>query len=150
MTETGRAAGGPTQRLAHLGVTLGLSVGVYGASLAAVTWLQSRQASRATAEAAPAATLLAALSAHDDALAPSLGAGTAKLDVLLDGYRAEEGTLAALEARLRQLGATVGAVAGAVPAPLPARAALPQVAGVSAAAAGAPATHATTGASGAP
>ena len=133
------------RRPLHLAVALGVSAGVYAASLAGVTTLEAGQEAALAADRAPAADALATLRAHNDRLAAQVEAAAAAFDAAAGGYRRIASGLDRLDRHLAKLGATVARIEGAAVA-LPARAPLPSVSRASVSVA--PAVHATTGASG--
>ncbi len=135
------------RRPLHLAVTLGVSAGVYAASLAAVTSFQTGQDALAAASAAPAEAALAALRDANDRLARGVDAASAAFEAAGTGYRRVAAGLAGTDARLGKLAASVSSIEGAA-VRLPASAPLPAVASVRYVAA--PVVNATTGASGAP
>lgn len=134
------------RRPLHLAVTLGVSAGVYAASLAAVTTLQAGQDAAAAANAAPAEAALAAVQAANDRLADGLDAASSAFDRAGTGYRRVAAGLARTDARLGTLAASVASIEGAA-VKLPASVPLPAVGSVRVVAA--PIVNATTGASGA-
>ncbi|HEX4898328.1 MAG TPA: hypothetical protein VFV53_08245 [Candidatus Limnocylindrales bacterium] len=131
---------------AHLGVILGLSTGAYALTLAAVTGLQSSAEAATRMERAPTITAIDTMAADHDRL-------TARLDAARAAYEAAAGVygdaglqVADLGARLDALVAAVGEVSGTASS-LPSSVQLPPIAR-SVAKVAAPATQATTGASG--
>jgi len=131
---------------AHLGVILGLSAGAYALTLAAVTGLQSSAESATRLERAPTIAAIDAMAAGHDRL-------TARLDTARAAYEAAAGAygdaglqVADLESRLNALAAAVSEVSGTASS-LPSGVRLPPVAR-SVTTAAAPASQATTGASG--
>lgn len=136
------------RRPIHLAVALGLTTGLYAASLAAVTGLQAASDRATHADRAPAETSIAALVGANDRLANGIDAGVAGVDLAAGGYTSLIGQIGALEQRLQALGAAVGQVRGGVGS-LPGRMALPSIGGSTIRSA-APATQATTSASGKP
>lgn len=139
-----------TRRPVHLAVMTGAAAGLYAASLAGVTALQSGTDARLAAAREPIAAAVAEQRAQHDRLeaavdlaAESYAGAARRYDLLLE-------TLAGHEAGLADLGSAVGAAEGsAASLAVPARPALPPVrssAGTRAVVR--PATNATTGASG--
>ena len=132
----------------HVGVVLGLSAGVYAVSLAGVTALQSSSEQTLAAAQAPTVAALQVVAAgHDDLERRLADSGSAYQAAAADYQRAGD-ALGALESELDSLGMAVGKVTGVTSA-LPDRVALPSLPRVPVAA-GAPAVHATTTASGQP
>ena len=130
----------------HLAVALGVSAGVYAASLATVTALQADQEAALAAERAPAARAIASLRAHNDRLDAGVAAAGSAFGVAADGYQRVAASLDGLDGRLRRLAATVARIEGAAVA-LPARAPMPTLR-TAVRVVAAPAVHSTTGASG--
>lgn len=135
------------RRPLHLAVTLGVSAGMYAASLAAVTSLQAGRDADAAANAAPAEAALAAVRNANDRLARGVDAASSAFEAAGAGYQSVAAGLARTDARLGKLAASVASIEGAA-VRLPASAPLPAVG--SARVVAAPAVNATTGASGAP
>jgi len=133
---------------AHLAVALGLTTGVYAASLAAVTSLQASHDRAAAAGRSPVSAAVGALGDANDRLSGGIEASVAGYEAAAAGYRALTDDLAALEEGLADLGGAVGAVRGSMAA-LPSRVALPAV-GRATSRTAAPSTQASTGASGGP
>lgn len=132
----------------HVAVAIGLTTGIYAASLAAVTALQANHDRAMAAGRAPVAAAMESLGDANDRLTRGVDASVASYEAAATGYRALTDDLAALESRLADLGGAVGAVRGSMAA-LPSRVALPSVGRV-ASRSTASRTQATTGASGAP
>ena len=131
---------------AHLGVILGLSAGAYALTLAAVTGLQSSAEAATRMERAPTIASIDAMAAGHDRL-------TARLDAARAAYEAAAGVygdaglqVADLGARLDALAAAVSEVSGTASS-LPSSVRLPPISR-SVAKVAAPASQATTGASG--
>lgn len=143
-TQTGRLA---RLRLpAHVGVLLGASTAAYAVTLAAVTGLQATSEADLAAERAPAVAGVQDLGARNQTVSDALTAAGQRYDKLARDYAVAGGRLTNLEAALADLATNVQAIDG-VSRTLPASVPLPKVTRVSVAA---PATSATTGASGAP
>ena len=132
---------------AHVGVLLGASTAAYAVTLAAVTGLQASTEAQQAAERGPAIAGVHALGAQDQALSDTLAAAGQRYDELARDYSLAGGRLTSLEAALADLATSVQAIDG-VSRALPASVPLPKVARVTVGSA--PATSATTGASGAP
>jgi len=130
----------------HLAVALGVSAGVYAASLAAVSGLQADQEASLAADRAPALDALASLRASNDRLAAEVDRASGAYQLAGDGYHKVVGTLEGVDAGLGRLASTVAALEG-VAVRLPASAPLPAVGSVRTVTV--PTVHATTGASGA-
>jgi hypothetical protein len=131
---------------AHLGVILGLSTGAYALTLAAVTGLQSSAEAATRMERAPTIAAIDTMAADHDRL-------TARLDAARTAYEAAAGVygdaglqVADLGVRLDALAAAVNEVSGTASS-LPSSVQLPPVSR-SVAKVAAPASQATTGASG--
>jgi hypothetical protein len=137
---------GPVRLPAHVFVMLGASTGAYAIALAAVAGLQSADEAALVAARGPVAQAVEDVSASRDALLVRLDRARAAYAAAAQSYVAAGGTLEALEGRLGALAAKVAEIDGASRA-LPTSVRLPKVAG-SIAGSRAPATHATTGASG--
>ena len=130
----------------HLGVMLGLSTCAYALSLAAVTRLQSATETRIATERAPAIAALAAVTARHDGLDRDLSAARGAYASAAASYAAAGAAFQAVEQRLGALAAIVADINGTV-ASMPTSVRMPPVSRV-VAPRSAPATHATTGASG--
>jgi hypothetical protein len=131
---------------AHLGVILGLSTGTYALTLAAVTGLQSSAEAATRMERAPTIAAIEAMAADHDRL-------TARLDAARAAYEAAAGVygdaglqIADLDDRHDALAAAVSEVSGTASS-LPSSVTLPPISR-SVARVAAPASQATTGASG--
>lgn len=155
---TPRPAGRPAtlkaapKRPLHIGTFLGLSAGTYAVALAGVTGLQVATERDVAAARQPATAQVQLLAASHDKLDATIAAAGKTYERSAAAYAKMTSRLSALETRLNGLTGTVSALSGSTAA-LPTRVniSLPAVtrsAGV--VAAPAPATHATTGASGAP
>lgn len=131
---------------AHIGVFLGLSTGAYALTLAAVTGFQSSTEATARAERAPTIAAVDAIAAVHNSLYQRLDQARAAYEATAGAYSSAGLEVASLEARLADLAAAVSEVNGTASS-LPSSVKLPRVTG-SVAAAKAPATQATTGASG--
>jgi hypothetical protein len=135
----------------HLGVLLGVSAGAYAASLAGVTFLQASSEAATAAVRAPAAAAIERMATDNDRLEQALATARERLTAAGDDYGAAAVAVSDLQARLESLAALVSDIEGeSMKLPtrisLPARASLPSA--PRAAAASAPKTVATTGASG--
>ncbi len=138
----------PSLRLpAHIGVMLGASTAAYAVTLAGVTGLQAAADAEQATEQAPAVAGLHDLTARNQALDDALTAIGQRYDDLARAYTIAGGQLTDLGTALGGLATSVQSIDG-VSRALPASAPLPKVGRVSIG--GAPATSATTGASGAP
>ena len=131
---------------AHVGVILGLSTGAYALTVAAVTGLQASAEATARAERAPTIAAIDVMTGGHDQLAARLEAARSAYEAAAGAYSTAGLQVADLEARLKALAAAVTEVSGSA-AGLPSSVRLPPVS-KSVAAAPAPATQATTGASG--
>jgi len=137
----------PARFPAHVLVMLSASTATYAIALAVVAGLQSADEAATAAAREPMAKAAQQISAgHDDLLA-ALDRARAVYGTAAQTYLGAGGSLGALEGQLDGLSTTVAAIDG-VSRSLPTTVRLPVVAG-SIAAGRAPATHATTGASGA-
>lgn len=138
----------PSLRLPmHVGVLLGASTAAYAVTLAAVTGLQAASEADLIAERAPAIAGVHDLAARNQDLGDALVVAGQRYDGLNRAYAAAGGRLTALEAALADLATSVQAIDG-VSRSLPASVPLPKITRV--VVSGAPATNATTSASGAP
>lgn len=138
----------PSLRLPmHVGVLLGASTAAYAVTLAAVTGLQASSEADLIAERAPAIAGVHDLGARNQDLGDALVLAGRRYDGLNRAYAAAGGRLTALEAALADLATSVQAIDG-VSRSLPASVPLPKITRV--VVSGAPATNATTSASGAP
>ena len=132
----------------HVAVFLGLSTAGYAVSLAGVTTLQARAEAETATQREPAIATVHALAASNTAFANALAAANGKYDAAVAAYTAAGGRLTDLQAALATLASSVATINGSA-AKLPTSIPLPKV---SRAVSGgsAPATSATTGASGVP
>ncbi len=130
----------------HVGVTLGLSTGAYALTLAAVTAFQSASEAMARTERASTVAAVDELATAHDVVAARLEAARAAYAAAAGTYGSAGLQVADLEARLQALAAAVGDVSGTAAA-LPSGVKLPPVT-KSVGSLAAPATQATTGASG--
>ncbi len=150
------------RRPLHIPIVVGISAGLYAASLAAVTGLQSAHDVATAAAAAPGADTAALLRSSHDQLDAELARARAAYTAAADHYDALTKQLAGLETRLAGLAAQADSLRSA-PLAVPGAAAIAvgqggivvhrgtaAAVGAAPAAAAAPAVHATTGASGAP
>lgn len=131
---------------AHVGVLVGLSAGAYALTLAAVAGLQSSAEMAARAEQAPSVAAIEAMVGAHDALQVQLDRARAAYETAAGAYGSVGPEVAGLEARIADLSAAVADVSGTA-ASLPSSVKLPRVSR-SVAVAPAPATQATTRASG--
>lgn len=137
------------RRPVHVAVALGVTAGIYAASLAGVTTLQAGADARLAAERAPAA-------AAADALTSSHDRAEAELARIAAGFSGEAGTyqqiaddIAGHEAELAFLGAQVAAIEGsAASLRVPTITRLPTVSSRTVSVSARPATNACTAASG--
>lgn len=128
----------------HVVLIGGASCAIYAVSLAGVNQLQSANQQALAADRAPAAQAVTALTQHTDEVQAAVSQAQAALAKTTAQYDALTKRLADLESRLSTAASDVGAASQqASLAKLPTIHAAP-------AAAAPPATHATTGASGAP
>jgi ABC-type phosphonate transport system ATPase subunit len=134
------------RRPVHLVVLLGATAGIYAVSLAGVTALQSAADRAHIDDGAPLDATTSSLSAGQDAFERDLASAARAYGDAAAGYDRLAPRLDELEISLDTLAGTVAKVSGAAKA-LPARVALPTVTHTMTTRA-APATHATTGASG--
>ncbi|HYL41667.1 MAG TPA: hypothetical protein VET90_10185 [Candidatus Binatus sp.] len=131
----------------HVCVLLGASTAAYAVTLAGVTALQAGAEAQQAAARAPAIAGVQDLGTQNQALSDALVSAGQRYDEVARGYTLAGGRLTSLEASLANLATTVQSIDG-VSRSLPASVPLPRVTRVSVGAA--PATSATTGASGAP
>lgn len=134
------------RRPIHLVVLLGATAGIYAVSLAGVTALQSAADRALIDDGAPLDATTSSLSAGHDAFENDLARAARAYGDAAAGYDRLAPRLDELEISLDTLAGTVAKVSGAAKA-LPARVALPTVTRTVTTRT-APATHATTGASG--
>jgi hypothetical protein len=132
----------------HLPVAIGVGTGLYAVTLAGVTALQARSDAALAAERQPLSVAVATVSERRQALEQQLQATVGSLNAAAAAYDQVRGHSAALESALGTLSAQVAAATG-VAASLPSHVSLPAVGTVSSVTT-APATQATTGASGKP
>jgi hypothetical protein len=97
----------------HLGVTIGLTAGLYAVSLAGVTALQAIQDADIAAAQAPTADLVGRLSTGHDDLEARVDAITASFNEAAGSYGNFGSSLDRLEAGLRSIGRRVAGVQGA-------------------------------------
>lgn len=131
---------------AHLGVILGLSTGAYALALAAVTGLQSSAEAATRIERAPTIAAIDAMATDRDRLAARLDAARVAYEAAAGVYGDAGLQVVDLEARLNALAAAVSEVSGTA-STLPSGVKLPPVSR-SVTTVVAPASQATTGASG--
>jgi hypothetical protein len=134
------------RRPVHLAVLLGVSACAYAVSLAAVTALQSHADARLAAAREPIGRATDAVAADRRTLEAAVEDVARRYSVLADRYRRSGLSLEEVEASLDEL-ATRAADVSESAASLPTRFRLPSV-GAAPRSVAAPATHATTGASG--
>lgn len=126
----------------------GLSASAYAASLALVTMLQSSADSALIAERAPIRTIADSISGSHDSLEASIAAATRRYGLIADRYGALVPKIAGVERGLDALATTTAGVANST-LTLPTHVSLPSVqAAPRIVRVAAPATQATTGASG--
>jgi hypothetical protein len=139
---------GAVRGTARTGALVGASSALFAVTLAGVAALQQAAEDGTAAARAPALAVIDRRSADVDAVVAALDAGARAELVALERYAQVVGRLDALEVDLAALDGAVAAVAGAAAA-LPDRVRLPALRAPRPVQR-APATHATTGASGAP
>jgi hypothetical protein len=100
------------RRPLHLVVVVGLSAAAYAATLAGVTALQATSDRELVAANAPAADMLALLTAEHDRLEARMADAAAAYDAAASAYTDIGPTLTAMEQRLAKLAAQVKAVEG--------------------------------------
>ncbi|GEM_PF-2014629 len=118
---------GEPRRPLHLAVVAGLSVGAYAATLAGVTALQAASDHDLVAANAPAADMLALLTAEHDRLEARMTEASSAYDSAAAAYADIGPTLTAMEKRLAKLAAQVRAVEGSAAWTPPAPARLPTI-----------------------
>ncbi len=139
---------GATRRPLHLGVLLGMSAATYATALASVAAIQSSTDLATLDERQPAIDAITTLGRHNDELAARIDRAATRYDAVAGTYAPLVDDVASLEAAIDKLAGTVAGI-GRTSASLPTRVSIPR--SVRAApAAPRPASHATTGASGAP
>ncbi len=126
---------------------LGVSTAAYAVTLAGVTGLQAASEAAQIAERAPVVAGVQDVHGRNQRLAHDLAAAANEYQMEADAYQGVGPRLAELETALAGLATSVQSIDG-VSRSLPSHISLPTVSRVSAPAAGAPATSATTGASG--
>jgi hypothetical protein len=129
----------------HVVVMLGASTATYALVLAGVAALQARSEADLAALRAPAVDGLGSVSAGHDAMGARLRAAQDAYNKAVQAYVAAGGSLDAVEANLGGFASVVAEIDG-VSRSMPTTVKLPAVRTSSGA--GAPVTHATTGASG--
>jgi hypothetical protein len=134
------------RRPVHLAVLVGASASLYAVSLAGISVLQSATDSATIQDHAPLDSATNGVAAGHDALETDLARATWAFSDAAARYDRLAPRLAETETSLDALSAVVAKLSGAAGA-LPGRAPLPPVARV-VSTSKAPATHATTGASG--
>jgi hypothetical protein len=130
----------------HVLVMLSTSTAAYALALAGVAGQQSAADASLAAERAPLARAVEQVSVGHDQMGARLDRARSRYAAAAQAYLAAGDSITTLEVQLGTLSKAVSAVAG-VSRSLPATVRLPSVAG-SVARGRAPATHATTGASG--
>ncbi len=131
----------------HIGVMLGVSTAAYAVTLAGVTGLQAASETSQIADRAPVVAGLQDLHARNGQLARDLAASANEYQMEATAYQGVGPRLADLETALAGLATSVKSIDG-VSRSLPSHVSLPTISRVSGPAAAAPATSATTGASG--
>jgi hypothetical protein len=137
------------------GMLIGASAAIYAATLTGVSALQSQANATLVARNAPYAEALAASRAANDSLEQALLAANTEVQALADSYARVGTDVTAYQARLDELAVLVADIQGSVAA-LPTRISLPGVhirgaiAGSGGGGSKAPASTASSGASGAP
>lgn len=148
MTEPASPRGRLELRLPpHIAVFLGASTAAYAVTLAGVTALQAQSEAALIADRAPVVAGIDAIAARNDQLAAALTTAGTEYQAASEAYLANGGRLADLEQALASLASKVAKIDG-VSRSLPSAASLPTVRRVTTSTA--PATSATTGASGVP
>ena len=136
------------RRPVHLAVLVGLSASTYAGSLALVTLLQSSSDAGIAAERAPMREVADALRAGHDHLETTVAAAARRASLMTDRYGALLPELAQVETSLDALAKTTSSVTDST-LTLPSHVSLPAVPAAARVVRGAaPATQATTGASG--
>lgn len=149
MTDPAAPRSGRELRLpAHIGVFLGASTAAYAVTLAGVTALQAQGEAALIADRAPVVAGVDSIAARNGRLAAALSSAGADYQAATDSYVANGGRLADLEQALATLAAKVAKIDG-VSRSLPTGASIPKVVR-RVTTSTAPATSATTGASGVP
>ena len=135
----------------HLPIAVGVTAGLYAVSLAGVTALQSQADAVLAADRRPLADAVEAVAARRDALERDLRATVGSLNAASTAYGATRDGSAALEATVAALSRQVETVSGAAAAVrMPSSIRLPSAPRTVTVVLTAPATSATTGASGQP
>jgi len=132
---------------AHLAVLVGVSAGAYAASLAGVTALQSAADAHLTAQRAPISLAADTAAAEHETLSGALDAAARRYAEIARRYETVTIEMGRVGTSLDDL-ATRAAALSESAASLPTRFSLPAVRPAPARTVAAPATHATTGASG--
>ena len=96
----------------HLGVAIGVSAGVYAASLTGVTLVQIEQDRRLIADREPVSAAIDALTDHHDAMEASLSSARAIYDEASTRYGVVVKGASALHAAVDRLGRRVAAIEG--------------------------------------
>ena len=116
MTKPERTRGRPApsatdpKRPYHLGVAIGITSGVYAASLLVAARLQIETDRALIADRTPVEAAISALGDHHDWMDDRLGEARTAYSVGASGYEALIAKLEAMDARLSDLGATVASV----------------------------------------
>lgn len=132
----------------HLAVLVGLSAGAYAGSLAVVTLVQSTTDASVSAQRAPTRVIADAITAAHNDLEANVADAMRHYGLIADRYGALEPEFATLETTLDALATTTSSVTNSVRT-LPTRVNLPKVSSTARVVrAAAPASHATTAASG--
>ncbi len=131
----------------HIAVLVGVSAGVYAASLAGVTAVQSETDAGLAEARAPYQAAAGAAAADHDRLEATLESALRRYDGLAERYRAAGDAMTDAEVGLDSLAERAAALTESA-ASLPTRFSLPAVRSVPRAAAAPPKTDATTRASG--
>ena len=131
----------------HLGVLVGVAAGTYAITLAGVTALQSTADARLIAQRLPARQAAELAARRHERLERSLAAASDRYTTLADRYAISGGALQDLDAALEELATRAASLSESASTLHVSRFTLPQVSR-SAPRAAAPATHATTRASG--
>ena len=107
-----RRANAEPRRPYHLGVAIGVSAGVYAASLAGVTLVQIDQDRRLVADREPVSAAIDALTDHHDTMEASLASARAIYEEASTRYGVVVKDASALHAAVDRLGRRVAAIEG--------------------------------------
>jgi hypothetical protein len=107
-----RATATEPRRPYHLGVVIGVSAGIYAASLTGVTLVQIEQDRRLVADREPVSAAIDALTDHHDTMEASLASARAIYDEASARYGAVVKGASALHAAVDRLGRRVAAIEG--------------------------------------